>query len=213
MASVASGTDWISLVSTRMISTFAFLPPMETPPAALISSRASSAPAQWFSPCTNAIGPRTAILIASWASAADAATAAVTAKAMKRTMGPPRVDRLSVDGRCQQSSRASRPPAPSGERRVPGPASDEARWRDPPEGERQPGRSPSPWRRPELDRRPHRLRRGHQLLPGGALHRDALGEAPGPAGVLRLARHQDRERGIGGRRGLQAVVAGAAAGW
>src|SRR5687767_8750042 len=63
MALVASGTDWISLVSPRMSSICLRLPATLMPPALLISSRAISAPAQWFSPWTNAIGPRIAILI------------------------------------------------------------------------------------------------------------------------------------------------------
>ena len=50
MALVASETDWISLLSARISSTFIFLPPTEMPPALLMSSRASSAPIQWFSP-------------------------------------------------------------------------------------------------------------------------------------------------------------------
>ena len=89
IALVASVTDWISLVSTRTSSICFFLPATEIPPALLISSRASSAPAQWFSPCANAIGPRMAILIESCAQAAGAAKAAAAASAMKRSMRPP----------------------------------------------------------------------------------------------------------------------------
>src|SRR5712672_1011234 len=71
MALVASGTDCSSLVSPRISSTCMRLPPTLMPPALLISSRAISAPAQWFSPCTNDIGPRIAILIVFCAEASD----------------------------------------------------------------------------------------------------------------------------------------------
>ena len=63
MALVASGTEAISLVSARTSSIRMRLPPTLMPPALLISSRAISAPAQWFSPWTKAIGPRIAILM------------------------------------------------------------------------------------------------------------------------------------------------------
>ena len=91
MALVASGTDWISLVSPRISSTRIFLPPTAMPPALLISSRAISAPAQWFSPWTKAIGPRIAILMVPCAAAAhDSARAAHSIA--QRIMQPPRLD-------------------------------------------------------------------------------------------------------------------------
>src|SRR3954463_988436 len=87
-ALVASGTDWISLVSARISSTCIFLPPTLMPPALLISSRAISAPFQWCSPCTKAIGPSTAILSVPCASAADVSSESMQAR-IERSMGPP----------------------------------------------------------------------------------------------------------------------------
>ena len=86
IALVASGTDWISLVSARTNSICIFLPPTLTPPALLISSRAISAPAQCISPCTNAIGPRIAILIVPCAAAYVEPSARTTASKIERNM-------------------------------------------------------------------------------------------------------------------------------
>jgi len=76
IALVASGTDWISLLSTFTSSILSFLPAMAMPPALLISSRAISAPCHSFSPWAKAIGPTMAILMLSCARAAEAKVAA-----------------------------------------------------------------------------------------------------------------------------------------
>ncbi len=111
MALVASGTDWISLVSIRTSSTGSFRLPTWMPPPLLISSRAISAPAQWFSPCTKAIGPRIAILIEPCACTSGAAAASAAASSNERTMVPScgLAESVLWRGVWQQTHGASRP--------------------------------------------------------------------------------------------------------
>src|SRR6266571_3143270 len=116
MALVASGTDWISLVSPRISSICMRLPPTLMPPALLISSRAISAPAQWFSPCTNAIGPRIAILRVPCANAVDARASAAHSIA-ERIMPPPcGLDFLVDVAKDRTQSQGSRAHAQGGAR-------------------------------------------------------------------------------------------------
>src|SRR5581483_7571164 len=91
MALVASGTLCISFESTLTISIGCFWLPTLIPPALLISSLASSAPAQWFSPWTKAIGPMIPIFMGFSAAcvvvtikAAAADTATRTARIRRR---------------------------------------------------------------------------------------------------------------------------------
>ena len=89
IALVASGTEAISLVSARISSICMRLPPTLMPPALLISSRAISAPAQWFSPWTKAIGPRIAILMVcacAPSANANAASPTVNERSMSRLL-------------------------------------------------------------------------------------------------------------------------------
>src|SRR6266851_5241317 len=214
IALVASGTDWISLLSMRTNSIFSFLPPTLMPPSLLISSRAISAPAQAFSPWANAIGPTTAILMLSCARAAGAVASKPAAAMMnRRSIGPPRVGTDAARGHLDSGPALSRAPrrARSARRNPRGPA--QAGWSSRAARTTVPRheRDGASGRRGGLERAPRRLvQRDGAHLRAGKFHGGDRGVDDRAATSTEL-RHRARRRAL--RRGGDAGLGRRGAPW